>query len=211
MGSLDRGNPAALVGRDGRIREHEDVGVEGNARLTSMTGALLLILLAAEGLTIVQIGPLLKFHVFLGALLVPPIAVKLGSTFYRFGRYYSGTPAYRRKGPPSILLRLLGPLVVVLTIVLFATGIALLFVGVESRGTLLFLHRASFILWFGAMTVHVLGHLVEVGRIAPRDLRPSMRQRGHVGVLRQLVLLISLALGGVLGAALIGRAGHYFL
>ncbi len=64
-----------------------------------MTGALLLVLLAAEGLTIVRIGPLLKLHVFLGVLLVPPIAVKLTSTLYRFGRLlHAGTPAYRRKG-----------------------------------------------------------------------------------------------------------------
>ncbi len=192
------------------IREGQDAGVEGNARLTAMTGALLLVLLAAEGLTIVRIGPLLKLHVFLGVLLVPPIAVKLTSTLYRFGRYYAGTPAYRRKGPPPMILRLLGPFLVVLTGVLFVSGIALLFVGVQDRGTLLFLHRASFILWFGVMAVHVLGHLVEVGRVAPRDFLPSKRQRGYSGVLRQLVILGAVAVGGLFGAALLGRAGHYF-
>ena len=192
------------------IREGQDAGVEGNARLTAMTGALLLVLLAAEGLTIVRIGPLLKLHVFLGVLLVPPIAVKLTSTLYRFGRYYAGTPAYRRKGPPPMILRLLGPFLVVLTGVLFVSGIALLFVGVQDRGTLLFLHRASFILWFGVMAVHVLAHVIEVGRVAPRDFLPSRRQRGYSGVLRQLVILGAVAVGGLFGAALLGRAGHYF-
>jgi hypothetical protein len=190
-------------------RPPEDAGVEGNARLTAMTGALLLLLLAAEGVTIVRIGPLLKLHVFLGALLVPPIAVKLASTIYRFGRYYGGAPPYRRKGAPPLVLRLLGPLLVVLTVVMFASGVALLFVGIDARGTLLFLHRASFILWFAVMAVHVLGHLIEVGRIAPRDFLPSTRQRGHRGALRQLVILGALAVGGVLGAALLGRAGAH--
>jgi hypothetical protein len=196
--------------RSERSLPRQDAGVEANSRLTAMTGALLLVLLAAEGLTIVRIGPLLKVHVFLGALLVPPVAVKMASAIYRFGRYYSGSPAYERKGPPPIILRLLGPVLVALTVVLFATGIALLFVGVNQRGTLLFLHRASFVLWFGAMAIHVLGHLIEVGKIAPRDFRRATRQRGFGGALRQLVILGSVAVGGVLGTALLGRAGHYF-
>jgi hypothetical protein len=190
--------------------DHQRGGVEGNARLTAMTGALLLVLLAGEGLTIVRIGPLLKLHVFLGALLVPPVTVKLASTLYRFGRYYVGAPAYRRKGPPPIVLRLLGPPLVVLTLVMFSSGIALLFVGGQDRGTLLFLHRGSFILWFAVMVVHVVGHLIEVGRVAPRDFLPSKRQRRYGSTLRQLVILGAVATGGVLGAALLGRAGHYF-
>lgn len=209
MESTERPIPSAPYGA-APAAEHEDTGVEGNARLTAMTGALLLVLLAAEGFTILRIHPLLKVHVFLGALLVPPIVVKIGSTLYRFGRYYSGAPAYRRKGPPHIVLRLLGPVVVVLTVVMFGSGIALLFFPGQ-RSRLLFLHKASFVLWFGVMTIHVLGHLVEVGRIAPRDFRPKMRQGGLRSTLRQLVLLGAIAVGGVLGAALLPRAGHYFL
>lgn len=195
--------------RAGRDPIREDAGVEGNARLTAMTGALLIVLLAAEGVTILRIHSLLRVHVFLGALLVPPIAVKLGSTFYRFGRYYRGAPAYVRRGPPPILLRPLGPLVVVLTVVMFASGVALLFVGVAHRSTLLFVHKASFVGWFAVTAVHVLGHLVDVGRIAPRDFRPEMRQGRFRGALRQFVILGAVAAGGVLGAALLPRAGHY--
>lgn len=195
--------------RSGGAGEPGDAGVEGNARLTAMTAVALLVLLAAEGVTILRIHSLLKLHVFLGALLVPPVVVKLSSTIYRFGRYYSGAIAYRRKGPPPMVLRLLGPVLVVLTVVMFASGIALLFVGVADRSRLLSLHKASFVLWFAVMVVHVLGHLVDVGRIAPRDFRPSMRQGQFRGALRQLVLLGAIALGGVLGAALLGRAAHY--
>jgi hypothetical protein len=76
---------------------------------------------------------------------------------------------------------------------------------------LLFLHRAGFIFWFGVMVIHVLGHVLEVGRVAPRDFRPTMRRRSYGAALRQLVLLGSIAVGGLFGAALLGRTGHYFL
>ena len=49
-------------------------GVEGNERLTVMTGAVLLILLAVECYTILRIGRLLTLHVFLGMLLLGPVA-----------------------------------------------------------------------------------------------------------------------------------------
>jgi hypothetical protein len=210
---MGQGGSAADIHNAGstrRTEERQDAGVEGNARLTAMTGALLFVLLAAEGLTIVRIGPLLKVHVFLGALIVPPVVVKLGATIYRFGRYYSRSPGYRRKGPPPLLLRLLGPALVVLTVVLFASGILLLFVGAQDRAAMLLLHRASFILWFAVMSVHVVGHFVDVVRRAPRDFQPSMRQRGYGSALRQLVLVGALAAGGPLGATLLGRAGHYY-
>jgi hypothetical protein len=102
-------------------------------------------------------------------LLVPPLVLMMGSTGWRFVKYYRGSPPYRRKGPPPLLLRLLGPAVALLTVILFASGIALLVGPRSSRQTLLFLHKASFILWFAAMTIHVLAHVVETARLAPRD------------------------------------------
>ena len=63
-------------------------GPEGNRRLTATTGAVLLVLLAAEGATLIAIRPLLSVHIFLGVLLIPPVALKLASTGYRFARYY---------------------------------------------------------------------------------------------------------------------------
>src|SRR5487761_2366276 len=141
-------------GRRGRLPALDPV--ESNARLTGGMAAVLFVLLAAEGLTILQIRGLLSEHVFIGMLLVPPVLVKTGSTAYRFARYYLGDPAYRQKGPPPALLRLLGPFVVVLTVVLFVSGIVLLFVGPGLRQNMLLLHKASFVLWFGAMSIHVL-------------------------------------------------------
>ena len=108
-------------------------GPEGNERLTAASAAVLFVLLAAEGVTIVFLRPLLSAHVFIGMLLIPPVALKTASTGWRFVRYYTGDRGYREKGPPLLPLRLLAPLVVASTVSLFATGVALLVVGPGPR------------------------------------------------------------------------------
>jgi len=152
-----------------RAERRADAGVAANARLTAANAAVLLVLLAAEGVTVLRVRALLMPHVFIGVVLIPPVLLKVASTGWRFARYYSGVPAYRRKGPPPLLLRLLGPVVVILTVVLLASGVGLLLVSPSWLALLLKVHKASFVLWFGAMTIHVLGHLGEVFRLAPRD------------------------------------------
>ena len=74
-------------------------GVAGNSRITGGAAAMLLVLLAAEGVTIPLIGSLRGPHIFIGMLLIPPVLLKLGSTGWRFTRYYAGDTRYRRKGP----------------------------------------------------------------------------------------------------------------
>ena len=160
----------APPGRTELRARKNDEGVSGNARLTAANAALLLVLLAIEGVTVLRVRALLSPHVFIGMVLVPPVLLKVASTGWRFIRYYGGAPAYRRKGPPPVLLRLLGPVVVVLTLVLFASGVGLLLVSKPWLPLLLKVHKASFILWFGAMTVHVLGHALETPALAVADL-----------------------------------------
>ena len=80
-----------------------------------------------EGLTILgHVRGLLSTHVFIGMMLVPPVLVKTASTGYRIYRYYTGDPAYVDKGPPPLLLRLLGPFVIATTFLVIASGVALL-------------------------------------------------------------------------------------
>lgn len=170
-------------------------GVEGNARLTSAIAVIIFVLLAVEGLTIVRIGNLLNPHVFIGVLLIPPVALKISSTAWRFYKYYTGSAEYRQKGPPPLLLRLLGPFVVVLTIVVFASGVGLVFLPVRFSSPLLLIHKASFVLWFGATAVHVLGHLTDTAQLAPRDWLARSRRQVRGATPRQWVLVSSLVLG----------------
>ena len=66
-------------------------------------------LLVAEGVTVIHMGGLISAHMFIGMAPIPPAPLKLASTGYRFVRYYTGSRAYRAKGPPSFPLRLLVP------------------------------------------------------------------------------------------------------
>ena len=157
-------------------------GTAGNERLTVLTGLLLLVLLAVLGVTIVWIGQLLWLHLFFGLLLIGPVILKLLSTGYRFFRYYMASTAYRRKGPPPRVLRLLGPLVVLTTFAVFATGVGLLLLGPGSRQPLVLLHKASFIAWIAVVAVHVLGHLPETLRYlsgAAASRRAAIVPRGR--------------------------------
>jgi len=192
-----------------RAERRAEQGVASNARLTASNAAVLLVLLAAEGVTILRVRQLVTPHVFIGMLLIPPVLLKIGSTGYRFVRYYLRSPAYRRKGPPQALLRLLGPVVVLLTAVVLASGVALVLAGPAWSRQLLFVHKASFVLWFFAMTVHVLGHLAEVARLAPRDwLRRTRREVGGAGS-RQWLIAGSLVAGALLGLAMLDRVGPW--
>ena len=152
-------------------------GAEGNERLTAATGAVLLVLFAAEGVTILAVRQLLTFHFFIGMLLIGPVMLKAGSTIYRFVRYYSGVPDYRRKGPPAPLLRLLGPFVLATSLAVIGTGVILGYAG-SNASFWLFLHKASFVLWFGVMTIHVLVYTWRLPRLVGADLRGRAGRRG---------------------------------
>jgi hypothetical protein len=180
-------------------------GPEGNEQLTAATGAVLLVLLAALGVTIVFIGQFLSEHLFLGFLLLGPVALKMASTGYRFGRYYTRDRVYVRRGPPELWLRLLAPGVVLSTVAVFATGVWLLIVGPEHRDPALLLHKLTFFVWLAATALHVLGHLTEM----PRALRAQGldgtalggRQAGGAG--RVLAIVGAIVAGLVLAIALI--------
>jgi hypothetical protein len=136
-----------------------------------MIGVVLLVLLAAEGFTILSLRQLLTLHFFIGMLLLGPVALKAGSTVYRFIRYYAGSAPYRRKGPPALLLRLLGPVIIASTAGVFGTGIALAATGPAGLQPWLFLHKASFVIWFCAMAIHVLAYLPRLPRLLASEAR----------------------------------------
>jgi hypothetical protein len=121
--------------------------------------------LVAEGVTIVRMGGLVSAHMFIGMVLIPPVLLKLASVGYRFVRYYINTPAYREAGPPPLLLRALGPLVLISTVLLFFSGVALVCTRYGSSWAYN-LHRYSFYAWLAFMALHVLAHIWRVSRVA---------------------------------------------
>jgi hypothetical protein len=189
-------------------------GTRGNELLTAVNGAVLLVLLAVEGVTIVFLGPLLSVHLFVGVLLLPPVVLKLGSTGYRFVRYYARTRAYRRKGPPVPALRLIAPVLVATTVAVFASGTVLLLGGPSTRGTFLQIHKVTFFVWLGAFGVHLVGHLPTLGRALRADFgrRSAARVHPDGAAGRRIALAGALVLGLALAVAVLPDFGawlHY--
>ncbi|HEY1666030.1 MAG TPA: hypothetical protein VGG54_10085 [Trebonia sp.] len=206
----------------------ESGGAEGNERLTAMTGAVLLVLLLVECYTILRIGRLLTLHVFLGMLLLGPVVLKAASVLYRFVRYYTRSEQYRRKGPPALLLRLIGPVVMLLTACVFGSGIMLAVSGPDYNGPgseWLTIHRISFIAWAFFITIHVLAYVWRLPRLLAAEARGTEARgtapEGNAGHARRAMqvlggrgprlalLLASLLAGLVIALLTVHLAGNW--
>jgi cytochrome b len=177
-------------------------GTEGNEILTSATAWVLVGLLAAEGFTIVNMHGLVGAHMFIGMVLIPPVVLKLASTGYRFARYYTGARAYRRKGPPLLPLRLMAPVLVASTVAVFVTGVLLLAAGHKS-GTLLELHKLSFIVWAVVFAVHFLAYLPRIVRSLREDWAAARRRAVPGTGVRALLVVAAVGSGTALALSLL--------
>ena len=204
-----------LATATGQAERHDPVrgrtgGPAGNALLTAWVGLALLVLFLAEMVTLLDVQGLIDWHVAIGAVLIPPALVKTASTGWRILRYYGGNPDYERAGPPPLVLRALGPLVIAGTLALLATGVVLVVIGQDaSRQTLLAplgfridwitLHQAAFIAWGAATGLHVLGRLVPALRLVGGRSASGSRVPGtglRIGIVA--LLLATATLAGVL-------------
>lgn len=165
---FERGERERAAGHPRSRRPRADAliggGTDGNEQLTTVTGAILIVLLAMIGFTIPQLRQFVWMHLFVGMLAIGPVVLKMASTGYRFVRYYAGNVEYRSKGPPEVVLRLIGPIVVLSTVAVFATGVVLLILGPGHRDPWVELHKVTFIVWAVFMSLHVLVHLPAVAR-----------------------------------------------
>lgn len=213
----------AVEGAVGRRERPDQVlprtgGPAGNARLTAWLGLVLLVVFAAEGVTLLSVRQLLGWHIVLGAVAIGPVLLKLGSTGWRMVAYYARVARYRVAGPPPMVFRVIGPLVVVTSVAVLLTGVLLLLLGDQrSRqaiGTVagfrvdwLFLHQASFFVWVAVMTIHVLGRTVPAFKTAQRSVREPRAVAGIA--LRLTAVALALAVGGGLAVWLVGKEGGW--
>jgi hypothetical protein len=190
-------------------------GPAGNAQLTAWTGLLLLVLFLAELVTLLSVSSLITWHIALGAALIPPALLKTATTGWRMVRYYTGSRHYQQAGPPPMLLRLLGPLVVLSTLGLLASGVVLALVGVDQTFrplvtvlgfsvSLLTLHQAAFAVFAGATGLHVLARLVP----ALRSAHPARTTR-HGQTRRAAALLLATSLAAVVAAVVVNAASSW--
>ncbi len=177
-------------------------GTAGNRLLTSTTALVLAALLAAEGVTILWMGNLRTEHMFIGLVLIGPVVLKLASTGYRFARYYTRAPRYRAEGPPLLALRMLAPVLVLTTVLIFASGVLLVSIGHRSN-LVLELHKVAFIVWSGCFGVHFLWYLPRAWSTLATGVRASRSERSPGSGLRGLLLGAALGGGAALALALL--------
>jgi hypothetical protein len=185
------------------VRSAEGLGgVLGNERLTALAGAVLLVLIVVELVTSVRLRTFMSIHVFIGALLAGPLAVKLGSTGYRLARYYTRSPAYVRRGPPHLVLRVLGPLLVATTLVVIGSGIGLMVTGPDHAGPLLPLHGFSVLVFLPLIAIHFVAHILATPRLVADDWSTASAALAPGRGIR---------VGVNLGALLLGALGAIFV
>jgi hypothetical protein len=194
-------------------------GPAGNAALTAWTGLLLLVLFLAELATLLNVRHLISWHLVIGVLLIPPALLKTATTGWRIVRYYSGSAGYRQAGPPPMVLRVLGPLVVVTTLAVLGSGVALVVIGPGSSRTQLFqalghrvdavtIHQVMFVLWAVATGLHVIGRLVPALRLSlARGSTGADRIPGRR--LRALTFVAIVVLAAVSGVVVFDAAGSW--
>jgi hypothetical protein len=199
----------------GRSHRRDEVvgssgGPAGNARLTAWTGLLLLVLFGAELVTLLDVRGWIDWHIVIGVLLIPPALVKTASTGWRIVRYYTGSRPYRDAGPPALVLRVLGPLVILSTLCVLGSGVALILVSpdagrqsfVSAAGlgvSLLMIHKASFVIWGIVTGAHTLGRLIPALQLTVLRWSDGRRVPGRH---RRSATLVAAVLSGVLAAVL---------
>ncbi|MFL5655447.1 MAG: hypothetical protein ACJ8CB_14885 [Ktedonobacteraceae bacterium] len=130
--------------------------------------------------------------------MVGPLAVKLGSTGYRFLRYYTGSPVYVRKGLPHLPLRVLAPGLVATTLVVIGSGIGLVVTGPLYPGPLLLMHGLSTLLWLPLIAIHVFAYLWR----ALRSLADDWSKHPGRSLQKARGLRLGVNLGALLGGAI---------
>lgn len=175
---------------------------DGNERLTAMVGVILIVLTVVElGTLLLGLQTYLHLHVFVGLVLLPPIAVKLASIGWRFARYYTRVEAYRLKGAPQALMRMLAPLLVLFTVLLFGSGVAMGFVHGNTLQIARGIHGPSAFLWTVTLGVHVLVYARRALHAVRGDLRGRTRRAVMGARLRASVATASIVCGLVVACA----------
>jgi hypothetical protein len=151
----------------------------------------------------------MSVHVFVGFVLIPPVLLKLGSTGWRFARYYTGSRAYTLRGPPQITMRLLAPLLVAATVVLLASGVAMGILHGHALTVARRLHGPASVVWIVLVGVHVLVYLKLALISSSEDVAPSSRASVRGASARAYLLATAVVSGVVIGIATVPAQHHW--
>jgi hypothetical protein len=125
----------------------------------------------------------------------------LATTGWRFARYYSRNEAYREKGAPQIIMRSLAPLLVLFTVLLFGSGIAIGLVHGEALHVARRIHGPAAFLWTVTLGIHVLVYTPRALRAAIGDLRARTRRTVVGAGVRASIVVVGVVAGIAVGIA----------
>jgi hypothetical protein len=134
-------------------------------------------------------------------VLIPPVLLKLASTGWRFARYYTRNHAYVVYGPPQLAMRVLAPLLVAATVILFSSGVAMGILHGNALQIARRLHGPASVIWLVLIGVHVLVYLKRALTSSSEDLRSTTRREVQGATWRSYTLAAALVFGLVAGAA----------
>jgi hypothetical protein len=196
---------------ESRLDDRElELNPDGNERLTAAVGLVLLLLTIVELATVVfGLHTYLSLHVFVGLVLIPPVLLKLASTGWRFVRYYSGSRPYVVKGAPQLPMRLLAPLLITATVILFASGVAMGVLHGQSLVVARRLHGPASVVWMILIGVHVLVYLKRSLVSTREDVEPETRASVPGAKVRTYLLSFAVVAGIVVGAATLPAQHHW--
>ena len=182
----------------------------GNERLTASVGMVVLVLTVVElGTILLGVHRFMSLHVFVGFVLIPPVLLKLASTGWRFARYYSRNENYLLRGAPQLGMRLLAPLLVAATLVLFASGVAMGIVHGQTLTVARRLHGPASVVWIVLIGVHVLVYLRRALGSSVEDVSPSSRVKAPGASARVYALTTAVVAGIAVAVATVPAQHHW--
>jgi hypothetical protein len=182
----------------------------GNERLTAAVGLLVVIPVLVELATIVLgVHTFMSVHVFVGLALIPAVLLKLASTGWRFARYYTHSRAYVAQGPPQIAMRVLAPLFVAATVVLFGSGVAMGLLHGNPLQIARRLHGPASVIWLLLLGLHVVVYVRRALTSAAHDAVPAKREPVPGARARAYALAFVVICGLVVGAAAVPAQHHW--
>ena len=174
----------------------------GNERLTAAVGLLLLAPILVEVATVLLgVHTFMSVHVFVGLALIPTVLLKLGSTAWRFARYYTRSRPYVALGPPQIAMRMVAPIFIAATVVLFGSGVAMGVVHGQALDWARRLHGPVSVIWLSLLGLHVLVYFTRAVRRTADDAAPQPRGRARGAGVRVLALSAAIVSGVVIAGA----------
>jgi hypothetical protein len=124
-------------------------------------------------------------------------------------RYYTRNLDYREKGAPQIVMRLLAPLLVGFTILLFGSGVAMGLVHGQALTLARRVHGPAAFCWTLLVGAHVLVYLRRALWSTREDIVPRSRRAVAGAAGRMIALGAALAAGVVLGTATLPAQHHW--